>query len=190
MLSHPMTSLSTLTHAEQNVKIDWPTKRVGEFFRTKYEWDVLAARSIWAFGPTPTGPNILMDDTLPTEVDKRVLGSIKDSVVQGFQWATRYVCVCLTIPFNCLLTLCLAASCVPESLDSEGPLCDEPIRNVKFKLLDAAIAEEPIHRSGGQIIPTARRVAYSAFLMVGSPLFTAALTLPGHTPPDGAVQLC
>ena len=40
------------------------------------------------------------------------------------------------------------------------------IRNVKFKILDAVIAQEPIHRGGGQIIPTARRVAYSAFLMV------------------------
>lgn len=40
------------------------------------------------------------------------------------------------------------------------------IRNVKFKILDATIAGEPIHRGGGQIIPTARRVAYSAFLMV------------------------
>ncbi len=39
------------------------------------------------------------------------------------------------------------------------------IRNVKFKILDAVIAGEPIHRGGGQIIPTARRVAYSAFLM-------------------------
>ena len=61
---------------------------------------------------------------------------MKDSIVQGFQWGTR-----------------------------EGPLCDEPIRNVKFKILDAVIANEPIHRGGGQIIPTARRVAYSAFLM-------------------------
>lgn len=40
------------------------------------------------------------------------------------------------------------------------------IRNVKFKILDAVIAQEPLHRGGGQIIPTARRVAYSAFLMV------------------------
>ncbi len=40
------------------------------------------------------------------------------------------------------------------------------IRNVKFKILDAVIAQEPIHRGGGQVIPTARRVAYSAFLMV------------------------
>ena len=69
-------------------------------------------------------------------MDKGLLGSVKDSIVQGFQWGTR-----------------------------EGPLCDEPIRNVKFKILDAVIANEPIHRGGGQIIPTARRVAYSAFLM-------------------------
>ncbi len=39
------------------------------------------------------------------------------------------------------------------------------MRNCKFKILDASVAEEPIHRGGGQVIPTARRVAYSAFLM-------------------------
>jgi len=44
---------------------------------------------------------------------------------------------------------------------------------VKFKILDALIAQEPIHRGGGQIIPTARRVAYSAFLMVSSVTFNA-----------------
>lgn len=47
----------------------------------------------------------------------------------------------------------------------EGPLCDEPIRNVKFKIVDAKVAPEPLHRGSGQIIPTARRVAYSSFLM-------------------------
>ena len=73
------------------------------------------------------GPNILVDDTLPSEVDKGLLGSVKDSIVQGFQWGTR-----------------------------EGPLCEEPIRNTKFKILDASIANEPIHRGGGQVIPTAR----------------------------------
>jgi translation elongation factor EF-G len=41
---------------------------------------------------------------------------------QGFQWGTR-----------------------------EGPLCDEPIRNVKFKVTDALIADEPLHRGGGQV---------------------------------------
>ena len=32
-----------------------------------------------------TGPNILVDDTLPSEVDKALLGSVKESIVQGFQ---------------------------------------------------------------------------------------------------------
>jgi U5 small nuclear ribonucleoprotein component len=57
-------------------------KRLGEFFQTKYDWDLLAARSIWAFGPDANGPNILVDDTLPSEVDKTLLNSVKDSIVQ------------------------------------------------------------------------------------------------------------
>lgn len=118
------------------VHISWDKKRIGEFFQTKYDWDLLAARSIWAFGPDMSGPNILVDDTLPSEVDKGLLNSCKDFIVQGFQWGTR-----------------------------EGPLCDEPIRNVKFKILDALIGTDVIKRAGGQIIPTSRRVAYSAFLL-------------------------
>ena len=118
------------------VDIRWERKRLGEFFQKRYDWDLLAARSVWGFAPDDKGPNVLVDDTLPSEVDKKLLTSIRDFIVQGFGWACR-----------------------------EGPLCDEPIRNVKFKVLDATIAPEPIHRGGGQIIPTARRVAYSAFLM-------------------------
>uniref|UniRef100_A0A915D2S5 Elongation factor 2 n=1 Tax=Ditylenchus dipsaci TaxID=166011 RepID=A0A915D2S5_9BILA len=118
------------------VKIGWNKKQLGDFFQTKYDWDLLAARSIWAFGPDTTGPNVLLDDTLPSEVDKDLLKVVRESLVQGFQWATR-----------------------------EGPLCEEPIRNVKFKMLDATISKEPLYRGGGQIIPTSRRCAYSAFLM-------------------------
>lgn len=40
------------------------------------------------------------------------------------------------------------------------------MRNVKFRILDASLAAEPIYRGGGQIVPTARRVCYSSFLMV------------------------
>ena len=40
------------------------------------------------------------------------------------------------------------------------------MRNVKFRVLDASLAQEPIFRGGGQIVPTARRVCYSSFLMV------------------------
>ncbi|KAL4340833.1 hypothetical protein GQ457_08G001480 [Hibiscus cannabinus] len=71
------------------VSVDWSRKQLGDFFKTKYDWDLLAARSIWAFGPDRQGPNILLDDTLPTEVDKALLGSVRDSIVQGFQWGAR-----------------------------------------------------------------------------------------------------
>ena len=40
------------------VSINWNKKRLGEFFQTKYDWDLLAARSIWAFGPDATGMNL------------------------------------------------------------------------------------------------------------------------------------
>ncbi|XP_015782697.1 116 kDa U5 small nuclear ribonucleoprotein component-like [Tetranychus urticae] len=136
MIAEPLEKGLAEDIENQIVQINWPKRKLGEFFQKKYDWDLLAARSIWAFGPDQSGPNILVDDTLPSEVDKNLLGMVKDSIVQGFQWATR-----------------------------EGPLCEEPIRNVKFKILDAVVANEPIHRGGGQIIPSARRVAYSAFLM-------------------------
>jgi U5 small nuclear ribonucleoprotein component len=137
------------------VSIDWNRKQLGDFFRTKYDWDLLAARSIWAFGPDKQGPNILLDDTLPTEVDKGLLGAVRDSIVQGFQWGAR-----------------------------EGPLCDEPMRNVKFKIVDAKIANEPLHRGSGQLIPTARRVAYSAFLMATPRLMEPVYYVEIMTPVD------
>ncbi|CAK5280364.1 unnamed protein product [Mycena citricolor] len=112
-------------------------KERGTFFQQNYQWDLLASRSIWAFGPDDSGPNVLLDDTLPSQIDKKMLGTVKDHLKQGFQWGAR-----------------------------EGPLCDEPMRNVKFRLLDASLAQEPIFRGGGQIVPTARRVCYSSFLMM------------------------
>lgn len=137
------------------VSLDWDAKQVSDFFQSKYDWDLLAARSIWAFGPDKAGPNILVDDTLPNEVDKKLLYSIKDYIVQGFQWGTR-----------------------------EGPLCDEPIRNVKFKLMGADISSEPIHRSRGQILPTARRVAYSAFLLASPRLMEPIYFVEIQAPAD------
>eukprot|EP01101_Sappina_pedata_P011403 TRINITY_DN7677_c0_g1_i1.p1 TRINITY_DN7677_c0_g1~~TRINITY_DN7677_c0_g1_i1.p1 ORF type:complete len:978 (+),score=435.62 TRINITY_DN7677_c0_g1_i1:64-2997(+) len=140
------------------VQIGWEKKDIASFFQTKYDWDVLAARSVWAFGPDSAGPNVLVDDSLPSEVNKSLLHSVKDSVVQGFQWGTR-----------------------------EGPLCEEPIRNVKFKILHASIANEPIYRGGGQIIPTARRVAYSAFLMA-TPKLMEPVNFVEVIPPEDCVS--
>jgi len=57
------------------VKIRDPVRKTAKFFEEKYGWDLLAARSIWAFGPDEFGPNILQDDTLPSEVSYMIAGS-------------------------------------------------------------------------------------------------------------------
>ncbi|KAI9680998.1 MAG: hypothetical protein M1829_001078 [Trizodia sp. TS-e1964] len=140
------------------VSIKDPIRKVGKFFEHKYGWDLLASRSIWAFGPDDLGPNILQDDTLPSAVDKKLLGSatVRDSIRQGFNWATR-----------------------------EGPLCEEPIRNTKFKIMDVTLAPEAIFRGGGQIIPTARRACYSSFLMASprlmEPVYACSMTGPADS---------
>ncbi|KAI1058878.1 hypothetical protein LB507_003864 [Fusarium sp. FIESC RH6] len=130
-----------------------PIRKTAKFFEEKHGWDKLAARSIWAFGPEDTGPNILQDDTLPTEVDKKTLNAVRESIRQGFSWATR-----------------------------EGPLCEEPIRNTKFKVTDVLLANEAIFRGGGQIIPTSRRACYSSFLMASprlmEPVYSVSVTGP------------
>jgi U5 small nuclear ribonucleoprotein component len=87
-----------------DISIRWPASKLGKHLEQKHGWDVLASRSVWAFGPDDMSPNILMDDTLPSEVDKKLLFSVKDSIRQGFQWGTR-----------------------------EGPLCDERKSIVKEK---------------------------------------------------------
>ncbi|EMD42320.1 hypothetical protein CERSUDRAFT_102668 [Gelatoporia subvermispora B] len=130
-------------------------KERGKFFEEKYQWDLLASRSIWAFGPDDSGPNILLDDTLPSQVDKKLLGTVKEHIKQGFQWGAR-----------------------------EGPLCDEPMRNVKFRILDASLAQEPIFRGGGQIVPTARRVCYSSFLMATPRLMEPIYYVEVQAPAD------
>lgn len=64
------------------------------------------------------------------------LHEIKDSFISGFQWATH-----------------------------EGPLCESPMRSVRFNIVDVGMFSDAIHRGAGQIIPTARRVCYAALLM-------------------------
>lgn len=135
------------------VRIKDPARKTAKYFEDNHGWDKLAARNIWAFGPEEMGPNILQDDTLPTEVDKAQLRLVREAIRQGFSWATR-----------------------------EGPLCEEPIRNTKFKITDITLASEAIARGSGQIIPTSRRACYSSFLMASprlmEPLYAVSVTGP------------
>jgi len=103
----------------------------GRYLADKYEYDITEARKIWCFGPDTTGPNLLIDCTKGVQY----LNEIKDSVVAGFQWATK-----------------------------EGVLADENMRSVRFNIYDVTLHTDAIHRGGGQIIPTARRVLYACAL--------------------------
>ena len=46
-----------------------------------------ARRKIWCFGPDTLGPNLMIDCSKGVQY----LNEIKDSVVAGFQWATKEV---------------------------------------------------------------------------------------------------
>jgi len=103
----------------------------GRYLADTYEYDITEARKIWCFGPDTNGPNLMIDCTKGVQY----LNEIKDSVVAGFQWASK-----------------------------EGVLCDENLRATRFNLYDVALHADAIHRGGGQIIPTARRVLYASMI--------------------------
>jgi elongation factor 2 len=112
-------------------------------------WDVTDARKIWCFGPDTNGANLLVDQTKAVQY----LNEIKDSVVSGFQWATR-----------------------------EGPVAEEPMRSIRFNIMDVTLHADAIHRGGGQIIPTARRVLLAATLLAEpgllEPVFMVEIQVP------------
>merc|ERR1719391_1530971 len=118
-----------IENGEVNPRDDFKTR--GRYLADKYDYDVTEARKIWCFGPDTNGPNLLIDCSKGVQY----LNEIKDSVVAGFQWATK-----------------------------EGCLCDENMRAVRFNIYDVTLHADAIHRGGGQIIPTARRVLYASML--------------------------
>ncbi|KAL0325783.1 UNVERIFIED_CONTAM: Elongation factor 2 [Sesamum radiatum] len=46
----------------------------------------------------------------------------------------------------------------------EGPLAEENMRGICFEVCDVVLHADAIHRGGGQVIPTARRVVYASQL--------------------------
>lgn len=121
-----------------------------------YGWDALAAKSLLTFGPdTSRGPNALLNDVLGQD-ERKMVDDVRDSIVQGFSWAMR-----------------------------AGPLADEPVRGVKVFLSNASIAKERTGRTPAQLIPTCRRVAYSAILTAKprlmEPVFITEIICPIQT---------
>ncbi len=96
---------------------------------------------------------------LLVDVTKQVqyLHEIKDSMEAAFQWATK-----------------------------EGVMTDENMRGIRFNIEDVTLHADAIHRGGGQIIPTARRVFYACEL-TAKPRFMEPIFLVEIQAPDDAV---
>jgi elongation factor 2 len=84
------------------------------------------------------------------------LNEIKDSVLTGFQ-----------------------------NVAMSGPLCEEPIRGVKFNIKDVTLHADAIHRGGGQIIAPTRRSMYASMLTAQprllEPVYLADIQCPIDT---------
>lgn len=77
----------------------------------------------------------------------------KDMIISGFQWACK-----------------------------TGPLCEEPLRNVKVKLMDAQIAKEPVLREPTQISRAISRAIFGSFLTANplllEPIYKIVVSVP------------
>merc|ERR1711937_699342 len=85
------------------------------------------------------------------------LNENKDSMDSAFQWATK-----------------------------EGAMCEENMRGIRFDIHDVTLHTDAIHRGGGQLIPTARRVYYACELTAG-PKFQEPVFLCEIQTPDDVV---
>jgi len=63
------------------------------------------------------------------------LREIREMIIAGFRWACE-----------------------------AGPLCREPLRGLKIKLLDVKLHEDPVHRGPAQVMPAIRRAILGSFL--------------------------
>lgn len=68
MISEPLETGIANDIEAGRVNMRMTNKERGKFFESKYQWDLLASRNIWAFGPEENGANVLINDTLPSEV--------------------------------------------------------------------------------------------------------------------------
>ena len=184
---------------------DMDQKTKTRFLVDKYGWEKSETQKIWAWGPDNNGPNLVVDKT----VGVQYLLEIKDSIVAGWQW------VCKEGPL-CDETLRdvrpLARTPPPSPHPSPHPTHPRPHPThphrhathphphpthphppqVRINILDVVLHADTIHRGGGQIIPTARRVFLAAMLVaqprLQEPIFLVEIQCPENA--MGGVYSC
>lgn len=83
------------------------------------------------------------------------MNEIKESMVSAFQWSAK-----------------------------QGVLCEENMRGMRFNVKDCELHTDAIHRGGGQIMPTARRLYYALEIVAQptllEPIFSCDITAPSE----------
>jgi elongation factor 2 len=81
------------------------------------------------------------------------MNEIKEALVSSFQWASK-----------------------------QGILCEENMYGMRFNVIDCELHTDAIHRGGGQIMPTARRLYYALEILgkpsLLEPIFLCQITAP------------
>lgn len=147
-------------HAIETGKISLaqPAKVTAKILREEFNWDALAARSLWATGPDRQLPSVLLDDTIEGESDKAALREAKEFVTTGFELGV-----------------------------TEGPLCGEPVRSVRFRILSTQLGDVT---GGAQIIPMIRNAIHAGFLTASPKLLEPyyKVTATCKQPAIGAIR--
>jgi elongation factor 2 len=90
---------------------------------------------------------------ISTTADTQYLRETQESIISGFRWACR-----------------------------NGPLCEEPMRGIKVKIMDAQLNEDPVHRGPAQLVPATKRGIFGSFLTAKptlvEPIFKISITTP------------
>jgi elongation factor 2 len=77
----------------------------------------------------------------------------RDMIISGFRWAC-----------------------------ANGPLCEEPMRGIKAKLVDASLHEDPAHRGPAQVMPAIKRALFGSFLtakpVLMEPIYKISVSVP------------
>ncbi|VDL19302.1 unnamed protein product [Hymenolepis diminuta] len=71
-----------------------------------------------------------------------------------------------------------------QSVTTEGVLCDENMRGIRFNIEEVFLHTDAIHRGGGQIIPAAKRCFYGAALTAFPAILEPVYVCEIQTPDD------
>jgi elongation factor 2 len=87
--------------------------------------------------------------------DIQYLSETVETIIAGFKWACK-----------------------------AGPLCEEPLRGVEVKIMNAQLHAEPAHRGPTQIMPAIRRAILGSFLtakpVLLEPVYKIEVSVPAH----------